>query len=109
PAVKTREHVRPPEIALGDGQSATALSETARAPAEDGQHLAVDVERDHLAIGESLEKPERDDARPGARVQHARAGGQAPVHAPEELLDAPLEPEEPEPGVVEVGDAPVLE
>src|SRR5262249_41065602 len=71
--------------------------------------LAVDVERHHLGIGESPEEPERDDAGAGTGVEHARPGWKPPVHAVQELLDAALEPEEPEARVIEIRDPPILE
>lgn len=75
-------------------QPASKLAEAARVPREPRQHLTVDVEGRHLRAREGLQKPE--SVEPGARprVERPGAGGQAPLHALQELLDAALESEQ---------------
>ena len=109
PGVEPGENVGGPQVAVGHGETVADFAEAAGAPGEHREHPAVDVERDHLGIGEPPQKPEAVDSGARAGVEHAGPRRQPPVHALEELLDPALEAEDAQPGVVELGDTPVGE
>ena len=82
--VRCRRASRRPasQIAEGDRQPLTRRRRGGRArAAEHREHLAVDVEGDHLGLGKPREEPERQDAGAGARVEDTRRGGEPPVDA----------------------------